>query len=107
LSTSLVDGENKLLRNEIKVLGTFSEDIYLTYQQAYNNTEGEVDRVDLNVKILPLMKLLWGGIWLMILGMVLRIVSEKKLPEEKDPEKKIKGEKYYEDLVEDELKNRN
>jgi cytochrome c-type biogenesis protein CcmF len=104
LSTSLVDGENKLLRNEIKVLGTFTEDIYLTYQQAYNNTEGEVDRVDINVKILPLMKLLWGGMWLMILGMVLRIVSEKKLPKEKHPEKKIKSEKYYEDLVEDELK---
>ena len=43
----------------------------------------------------------------MILGMALRIVSEKKLPEEKDLEKKIKSEKYYEDLVEDELKNRN
>jgi len=106
MSTSLVDGEEKLFRNEIKVLGTLTEDVYLTYQQAYENTEGVVDRVDINVKILPLMKLLWGGMWLMILGMVLRIVSEIKLPKESDLEKNIKSEKYYEDLVEDELKNR-
>ncbi len=111
MSTSLINGENKLLRSEIKVLGTLMEDIYLTYQQAYEDNEGEIDSVEINVKIIPLMKLVWGGMWLMALGMILRIVSEKKLPKERDiekkrgkDEKKIKSEKYYEGLVEDELK---
>ncbi|UCD13300.1 MAG: cytochrome c biogenesis protein CcsA [Thermoplasmatales archaeon] len=105
MSTSLVTGENKLLRNEIKVLDTFMEDIYLTYQQAYEDNEGEIESVEINVKILPLMKLLWGGMWLMALGMVLRIACEKKLPMERYIEKKRdKDEKHYEDLVEEELK---
>ena len=111
MSTSLINGENKLLRSEIKVLGTLMEDIYLTYQQAYEDNEGEIDSVEINVKIIPLMKLVWGGMWLMALGMILRIVSEKKLPKERDiekkrgkDEKKIKSEKYYEGLVEEELK---
>ncbi len=111
MSTSLINGENKLLRSEIKVLGTLMEDIYLTYQQAYEDNEGEIDSVEINVKIIPLMKLVWGGMWLMVLGMILRIASEKKLPKERDiekkrgkDEKKIKSEKYYEGLVEEELK---
>ncbi len=110
-STSLLNGENKLLRSEIKVLGTLVEDIYLIYQQAYKDNEGEIDSVEINVKIIPLMKLVWGGMWLMVLGMILRIASEKKLPKERDiekkrgnDEKKIKSEKYYEGLVEEELK---
>ena len=111
ISTSLLNGENKLLINEIKVLGTPLEDIYLTYQQSNTDNEGDIDSVVINVKILPLMKLLWGGMWLMIIGMILRIASYKKLLQTttiekmKDKnEKKIKSEKYYEDLVEEELK---
>ena len=111
MSTSLISGENKLLRNEIKVLGTLMEDIYFTYQQAYEDNDGEIDSVEINVKIIPLMKLVWGGMWLMALGMILRIASGKKLPKEWDietkrgkDEKKIKSEKYYEDRVEEELK---
>ena len=111
MSTSLINGENKLLRSEIKVLGTLMGDIYLTYQQAYEDNEGEIDSVEINVKIIPLMKLVWGGMWLMVLGMILRIASEKKLPKDRDiekkrgkDEKKIKSEKYYEGLVEEELK---
>lgn len=111
MSTSLINGENKLLRNEIKVLGTLMEDIYFTYQQTYEDNEGETNSVEINVKIIPLMKLVWSGIWLMVLGMVLRIASEKKLSKERDikkrrdeDEKKIKSEKYYEDRVERELK---
>ena len=110
-STSLLNGENKLLRSEIKVLGTLMEDIYLIYQQSYEDNEGEIDSVEINVKIIPLMKLVWSGMWLMVLGMILRIASEKKLPKERDiekkrgkDEKKIKSEKYYEGLVEEELK---
>ena len=110
-STSMVSGEIKLVRNEIKVIGTLPEDIYLTYRKAFTDNEGGIDRVDITVKIIPLMKLLWMGMWLMILGMILRIISEKKLLKRRDLEKKkdkdvqkIKSGKYYEDLVEEELK---
>ncbi len=105
MSTSLINGEKKILRNEIKVLDAIIEDIYLIFQQAYVDNEGEIDRVKINVKILPLMKLVWIGMWLMVLGMVLRITSEKKLTKEIDIKKKREiDEKYYEDLVEEELK---
>ncbi len=105
ISTSLVTGEKKLVRNEIKVLVTPLEDIYLTYQQAYEDNEGEIEGIGLNVRILPLMNLVWSGMWLMILGMILRIISAKKLQREKYIEKKEdKVEQYYEDLVEEELK---
>jgi len=111
ISTSLINGENKLLRNEIKVLGTLIEDIYLTYKQANKDNEGKIESVEIDVKILPLMNLLWGGMWLMIIGMVLRIASEKKMLKQIDiekkideDEKKIKSEKYYENLLEEELK---
>jgi cytochrome c-type biogenesis protein CcmF len=104
-STSLINGENKLLRNEIKVLGTITEDIYLTFRQANKDNQGNIDSVEINVKILPLMKLVWGGILLMALGMILRIASERKLPKDSELSKtKEKNEPYYEDLVEEELK---
>jgi len=109
-STSNISGENKLVRNEIKVIGTPIEDIYLTYRQSYTDTDGNIDRIDISVKILPLMKLVWIGMWLMVLGMILRIISEKKLTITQDLEKKkdkdgekIKSGNYYEDLVEEEL----
>ncbi len=106
ISTSLVTGEKKLQRNEIKVLGTFIEDVYLTYQQTYEDNEGEIDGFELNVKILPLMNLVWSGMWLMIFGMVLRIISYKKLLKKGYVGKKEeKVEQYYEDLLEKELKN--
>ena len=105
ISTSLATGENKLLRNEIKILSTLTEDIYLTYHQASKDDEGKIDSVEINVKIFPLMKLLWSGMWLMILGMILRIASEKKLPKDSKLKKtKENTELYYEDLVEEELK---
>ena len=79
MSTSLLNGQNKLVRSEIKVLGTPLEDVYLTYQQAYEDDTGEISNVSINVKILPLMKLLWAGMWLMVFGMIFRITSENKL----------------------------
>jgi cytochrome c biogenesis factor len=109
-STSNISGESKLVRNEIKVIGTPFEDIYLTYQQSYTDNEGIIDRIDITVKILPLMKFVWIGMWLMIIGMILRIISEKKWTIKRDIEKKsvkdfekIKSGDYYEDLVEEEL----
>jgi len=103
-STSSITGESKLVRNEIKVIGTPMEDIYLTYQQAYT------DSIDISVKILPLMKFVWIGMWLMVIGMSLRVISERKLTKKQDldskkenVEEKIKSGNYYEDLVEEEL----
>jgi hypothetical protein len=47
----------------------------------------------------------------MVIGMILRVISEKKLTKEKiydkkiiDDEKKIKSGNFYENLVEEELK---
>ena len=52
------------------------------------------------------MNLVWSGMWLMILGMVLRIISYKKLPKKRYIGKKEeKVEQYYEDQLEKELKN--
>ena len=114
MSTSLVNGEIKLLRKEIKVVDTISEDIYLSYEQPYLNNQGDVESIGINVKTIPLMKLVWGGMWLMAIGMVLRVAtSEKILPSKgitrrkrkgKLADKKIKDDEYYEHLVEDELK---
>jgi cytochrome c biogenesis factor len=109
ISTSKLTDENKLVRNEIKVIGTPIEDIYLTYSNDYTNSEENIV-VDITVKILPLMKLVWIGMWLMIIGMFLRIISEKKWTIKQDLEKKedkgtekTKNGNYYEDLVEEEL----
>jgi cytochrome c-type biogenesis protein CcmF len=108
-STSKLTDENKLVRNEIKVIGTPLEDIYLTYSNDYIDNEENIV-VDITVKILPLMKLVWIGMWLMIIGMFIRIISEKKWIIKQDLEKKedkgaekTKNGNYYEDLVEEEL----
>jgi cytochrome c-type biogenesis protein CcmF len=108
-STSKLTDENKLVRNEIKVIGTPLEDIYLTYSNDYIGNEENIV-VDITVKILPLMKLVWIGMWLMIIGMFIRIISEKKWIIKQDLEKKedkgaekTKNGNYYEDLVEEEL----
>jgi cytochrome c-type biogenesis protein CcmF len=115
MSTSLINDEVKLLRKEIKVVDTLFEDIYLNYEQAYLNNQEEVDSIGISVKTIPLMKLVWGGMWLMAVGMVLRVLtSEKILPSKritrrkrtgKIADKKIKDDEYYENLLEDELKD--
>ena len=70
---------------------------------------GIIESVDINVKILPLMKFLGSGIWLMGIGMVLRVTFDKAIKRGSKVEKvihdveKTKDEKYYEDLVEEEL----
>ena len=115
MSTSLVNGERKILRKEIKVVDTLSEDIYLSYEQAYLNNQEEVESIGISVKTIPLMKLVWGGMWLMAIGMVLRIGTSEKIlsskrvtrrkMKEKITDKKIRDDDYYENLLEDELKN--
>ncbi|MCK4757329.1 MAG: cytochrome c biogenesis protein CcsA [Thermoplasmata archaeon] len=68
---SVIDGQ---MRSEIKVVDTLVEDIYLIYnfdQMSYSH-----NTVDIEVKILPMMKFLWGGMWLMGIGIVLRLILE-------------------------------
>jgi len=101
IATSLVNGENSLLRNEIKIIDTPIEDLYFTFQQIYGDNTEEKNFVDVNIKILPLMKLLWGGMWLMIIGMILRVFSDRKI----NRDRQINTENYYEELVEKQLKN--
>ncbi len=65
------------VRNEIKVVNTATEDIYLIYQNAEVDSMGQVTAVHLTVKILPLMNCLWGGMWLMAIAITLRVAVDK------------------------------
>ena len=103
----LIDGQ---LRNEIKVAGALTNDIYLTYH--YDQTSLGQNIVDFEVKILPLMKCLWGGMWLMSIAIVIRVAVEKTtkskaIPEAKTEEgqEETKDEKYYESLLGKELES--
>ncbi len=122
----LIDGQ---ARNEIYVMSTPVEDVYLTYIEAPTNT-----MVTINVKVLPWMSLLWSGMWLLAVGIVIRLVVDYTRPritpqssrvqrrarmrtqmeeeegfEESDepyePENlEEKSDEYYDDLIEEELR---
>ncbi len=115
----IVDEEDELKiyfnpqwRNEVRVSGTPLEDVYLIYND-HTNSGNIVTSVDLEVKILPLMSLLWLGMWLMAIGVFMRLIVDytrpKKIPAgrvEKRAQMRAKKEKdtdYYEDLIEKEL----
>ena len=98
------------LRNEIKVAGALTNDIYLTYH--YNQTSLSQNIVDFEVKILPLMKCLWSGMWLMSIAIVIRVAVEKTTKSKASPEAEkkeghddSKDEKYYESLLGKELES--
>ena len=105
----LLDGQT---RNEIKIVETFFDDIYLIYQQAYGDDPEIVESVDIEVKILPMMKFLWFGMWLLAVGMILRMVVEIKRGGEAkieivngyDDIESDKDDSYYENILENELK---
>jgi cytochrome c-type biogenesis protein CcmF len=100
-------------RNEISVVGQIQEDIYLVFIDG-DVSGSTVTRVDLTVKTLPWMILLWSGMWLLAIGIVIRLIvdyTRPKLKEEgrvekraKMRESKEKDDDYYEDLIEKELK---
>ncbi len=72
---SIIDGTS---RSEIDVKDTLLEDIYIIYD--FNADSFNHGAVDLEIKILPLMKCLWGGMWLMSIGIILRVALEILLP---------------------------
>lgn len=99
-------------RNEISVKGTPMEDVYITYVDA-RVTGNTVTSVDLQVKILPLMSLLWLGMWLLAIGILMRLVveytrSNKKVKGRIERRARMRATKeksieYYEELIEKEL----
>jgi cytochrome c-type biogenesis protein CcmF len=102
----LIDGQ---ARNEIDVFNTLAEDVYLTYIEVTPN-----NMIKLNVKILPWMSLLWSGMWLLAIGIVIRLIvdyTRPKLKEEGRVQKRArlreseeKDDDYYDDLIERELR---
>jgi cytochrome c-type biogenesis protein CcmF len=99
-------------RNEISVESTLLEDVYFIYNSS-TFTGNEITSVNVHVKILPMMNVLWWGMWLMSAGLVMRLIVEYTRPK-KAKEGRIKRrakmraeeEKsidYYEDLIEKEL----
>jgi cytochrome c-type biogenesis protein CcmF len=100
-------------RNEISVVSQIQEDIYIVFIDG-DVSGSSVTRVDLTVKTLPWMILLWSGMWLLAIGLVIRLIVDYTRPKinvEKRVEKRArmreseeKDEDYYEDLIEKELK---
>ncbi len=62
------------VRSEVAVVSTLSEDVYLVYHNA--TTIGGSNVVNLGVKVLPLMSVLWTGMVLMWVGITIRMVAE-------------------------------
>jgi cytochrome c-type biogenesis protein CcmF len=124
-------------RNEIDVVGLPHEDLYLVFIDGDLSPSGtSVSTVNLQIKILPWMPLLWSGMWLMAIGIVIRLIVDYTRPsitqhpesraqrrarmrtqvpyeEPEEIEEAIgesedleeKSDDYYEDLIEEELKN--
>jgi cytochrome c-type biogenesis protein CcmF len=87
----VIQGE---VRGEVRVVDTAYEDVYLTYNAA--STVGGDTLIEMNAKTLPLMKVLWGGMWLMMIGILLRI-SVEKLKRRRRPTVVEDEEEYDED----------
>jgi cytochrome c-type biogenesis protein CcmF len=62
------------VRSEIRVVDTLTEDVYLTYINASTGSGGTM--VNMNIKVLPLMNVLWAGLYLMALGIIGRMGFE-------------------------------
>ncbi len=63
------------VRNEVQVLPRALEDVYLTFVRT-TGANG-TDTVELTVKVLPMMNMLWGGMWLMVGAISLRVIVER------------------------------
>jgi cytochrome c-type biogenesis protein CcmF len=101
-------------RNEISVVGQAQEDIYLVFIDA-NVSGSTVTSVDMTVKTLPWMILLWIGMWLLAIGVIMRLIIVYFRPTKVKKEKRVEQrarmresketyDDYYEDLIERELR---
>jgi cytochrome c biogenesis factor len=115
------------VRGEVAVVRTLGEDVYLVYHNSSGS--GSNTLMNMSVKTLPLMNVLWLGMVLMWIGIIVRMVAEpltrrrrgegakKREPEpygpteedEEPPDGTDEGDEgdkddaYYEDLLEKEL----
>jgi hypothetical protein len=102
------------MRSEIDVENTPFEDIYFTYN-ASSVSGTRVLTVSLQVKTLPLINVLWAGMWLLAVGIVMRLIVDYTRPKPKKESMRKKRTRvredeqedndYYEDLIEKELED--
>jgi cytochrome c-type biogenesis protein CcmF len=102
------------MRSEIDVENTPYEDIYFTYNRS-SVSGTRVLSVSLIVKTLPLINLLWAGMWLLAIGIVMRLFVDYTRPKPKIESMRKKRTRsredeeddkdYYEDLIEKELED--
>ncbi len=122
----LINGQ---VRGEVDVVRTLGEDVYLVYHNSTGSGSNNV--MNMSVKTLPLMNVLWLGMVLMWIGIVIRLVAEplskrragasaaragrdkkkrtevvkERVREERPPAGETeRDDEYYEDLLERELK---
>jgi cytochrome c biogenesis factor len=94
----LIDGQN---RNEISVLGTPTEDIYLVFMGGTQSGDS-FSSVDLQVKVLPLMSVLWLGMWLVAAGIFMRLMVALFTPKKKVPPGRARRREALKDEREEE-----
>jgi hypothetical protein len=74
------------------VIGTPGEDIYLVFSGGAPTSSGDsYSAANLEVKILPLMSVLWLGMWLMAAGIFMRLMAELARPKMKIEKERIEG----------------
>jgi cytochrome c-type biogenesis protein CcmF len=69
------------VRSEVSVLWTFWEDVYLIYG---NHTSGSPQTANVAVTVLPLMNFLWAGMYLMMIGITIRLLSDAMMRKRRD-----------------------
>ncbi|MCK5415034.1 MAG: cytochrome c biogenesis protein CcsA [Thermoplasmata archaeon] len=100
------------VRSEVSVIWTFWEDVYLIYG---NHTTGSPQTANVAVTVLPLMNFLWAGMYLMMIGITIRLISDAMIKRRRgevstgdddisdlEAELEAATAEEYEDLEEDE-----
>ena len=108
-------------RTDVAIKMRVTEDLYINILNVDPDSNNEIDSVKIKVQTVPLMAFLWGGMVLMSIGIIIRIlidygigkkeieieepVSHKKTrKKEKSDFTKKKGDEKYEKMLEQELK---
>jgi cytochrome c-type biogenesis protein CcmF len=73
---------NPQWRNEVSVHSTFFEDVYIVFNDD-PYTSRTFTQVEFQVKLLPLMSILWLGMWLMAIGIFMRLIVAFRRPKGK------------------------
>jgi cytochrome c biogenesis factor len=114
--------------SEIQIQHTIPADLYFISNVFYSDiggwipannqnqnvkfTRNDITMISLEVKVIPMMSALWGGLWISVAGIFLRVFADYGRPKRKDddleeeetkPKEVQMKDKYYEDLLEQEL----